>query len=203
MQYRRIIYSTVSSEPATEPISLSEAKKHLRVDGDEENGLITILIQSAREMVEKFTNRSLITQTRIARLDSFPCDRFILIPAGPLQSITSIVYSNEIDQNITMSTSDYRVDIYSNVPRVEVVNYWPSTYDKINAVVITYVSGYGAASSVPAALKSAMLLILGHLYENREQVVDGSMTEIPFGAESLMSPFVLEHDVTYNAYRTA
>jgi len=83
------------------------------------------------------------------------------------------------------------------VPRIVITDSWPATYDKINAVEIIYSAGYGAAgSNVPKPLKQAMYLILGHLYENREQVGD-IQHEIPFGAEILMSPYTVEHSVMY------
>jgi len=192
-----IIYSKVTTEPSVEPITSTEAKVHLRVDHTDEDSLIAILIQAARETVEQRTGRSLITQSRTIKMDYFPQTNTIQIPYGPLISVTSVKYYDEDNVQQTMSASLYEVDTYSNVPRIVVTDSWPATYDKINAVEIIYSAGYGAAgSNVPKPLKQAMYLILGHLYENREQV--GTISyEIPFGAEVLMSPYTVEHSVTY------
>ena len=197
-----IIYSNVTSAPAVEPVTLVEAKLHLRVDHTTDDDLIDILRKAAREIVELHTNRSLITQTRVIKLDNFPYFDTIKLTYGPVSSLTSITYDDSDDVNQTLSSGDYWTDFTSGIARVVVKNSWPTTYDKPNAVQITYVAGYGAAgSNIPQALKQAMLLILGHLYENRQQViVSGSPTgalEIPFGASVLMNTYVLEQSVVY------
>lgn len=197
-----IIYSKISSEPAAEPVTLAEAKTHLRVDNDDENSLITILIQAAMELVEQRTGRSLITQTRVAKLDYFPCGDTILLPNGPVASVTSITYYDEDEVSQPLDSSLYWVDTSSDIARVVIKESWPSTYSMPNAVTVTYVCGYGASSSyVPKPLKQAMYLILGHLYENRQQVIVGtggiSVAEIPYGADVLMSSYVLEQSVYY------
>lgn len=197
-----IIYSKVTSGPNVEPVSLTEAKAHLRVDHSNENDLITILIQVAREMAEQITNRSIITQTRVIKLDNFPCFDTLRLTHGPVQSITSVAYVDEDEASQTLAASAYYTDLDSDIARIVVKNSWPGTNDQPNAVTVTYVAGYGDTSSdVPQPIKQAMLLILGHLYENRQQViVSGSPTgalEIPFGATVLLSPYVLEQSVFY------
>ena len=192
-----IIYSKVTTEPTVEPITIAEAKVHLRVDHTDEDSLITILIQAARETVEQRTGRSLITQSRTIKLDRFPYLNCIYIPYSPLISITSIKYYDTTDTEQTLSNTLYWVDSNSGIPRVIIKDTWPGIYDRPNAVEIIYSAGYGASgSNVPKPLKQAMYLILGHLYENREQVGD-IRHELPFGAEVLMSPYVLEQTMFY------
>lgn len=197
-----IVYSKVISNPAVEPISLSEAKIDLKIDDTTEDDLLAILIKASRETIEIRTGRSLITQTRTIKLDYFPCTDTIKIPNGPVQSITHIKYYDEDEVLQTLDSSDYWVDSDSDVARVVVKDSWPSTEDRPNAVIVTYVCGYGSAgSSIPAPLRKAMLFILGHVYENRQNViVSGSSTgalEIPMGAEYLMSNYILEQEVYY------
>ena len=198
-----IIYSKVTSEPALEPISLTEAKLDLKVDDTTDNSLIDILRQVSRETVEKRTNRSLITQTRVAKLDYFPNCSTILLPNGPVQSVTSIkYYAVDGDPLITLDSSEYWVDTSSDIARIVVKDSWPSTEDMPNAVEITYICGYGSvATNVPSPLRKACFMILAHLYENRQAVVmSGSPTavvEVPLGAEYLMSNYILEQVVTY------
>ena len=192
-----IIYSKVTTEPSIEPITLTEAKVHLKVDHTDEDSLITILIQGSRETIEQRTNRSLITQTRTIKLDYFPWSQTICLPDGPLISVTSVKYYDENLTFQTFSSSDYWVDTNSNIPRVIVKDSWPGTYAMPNAVEIIYSAGYGASGSyVPKALKQAMYLIIGHLYENREQVGD-IRYDLPFGVDHLISPYVLEQKITY------
>jgi len=197
-----IIYSNVTTEPSNEAVLLAEAKSFLKIDSDDENDLITILSQAAREMVEIRTGRSLITQTRTIKMDYFPQSDTILLPNGPVVSVSSVKYYDEDEVLQTMSAADYWVDITSGISRIVAKDSWPSVYDMPNAVVIVYVCGYGASSSnVPKPLKQAIYLIMAHLYENRQNViVSGSSTgvlEIPMGAEYLMSNYIIEQVVTY------
>ncbi len=215
----RIAYNKVIYEPQSEPVTLDEAKNHLRVDHSDEDQLIDLLIQAAREMAEKFTGRSFITQTRQMKLDCFPgyygnqarYNPFVgtvEIHNSPLIALTGndsasspnalgIAYYNESEVLTTTSTSDYWVDNSSNIPRLVVKNSWPSTYTMPNAVIITYTAGYGARASVPAQIKQAMLLIIGHLYENRETTSINQLYEIPLGAQALLSQYVIEQSVIY------
>ena len=196
-----IIYSKVSVEPVVEPITLTEAKAHLRVDHADEDDLIDILRKGAREVAESHLNRSLITQSRVIKMDGFPVWELSLTH-GPIQSLTSIYYDDDADVNTLLASSTYWTDFDSNIARVRNKTSWPSTYDKPNSVQITYVAGYGASgANVPSPIRQACLMILGHLYENRQQViVSGSPTgalEIPFGASVLLNPYVLEQSVIY------
>lgn len=197
-----IIYSNVTDGPDVEPISSSEAKLHLRVDHSSDDALIDILRSTARQIVEQHTNRSLITQTRVIKMDRFPYFDTIRLTNGPVQSLTHIKYYDEDDVLQTLASSAYWEDFDSGIARVVVKDSWPATEDKPNAVIITYVAGYGDDSSyVPDALKQAMFLIIGHLYENRQHVITSGTAigaiEIPFGANVLMSPYVLEQSVVY------
>lgn len=201
-----ILYSKVTTEPSAEPILIADAKNHLRVDHDDEDLLINILIQSARETVEQRTNRSLITQTRTMKMDYFPLCwgrtyraqwPAIELPYGPVSSVTSVKYYDESDVEQTYSSSNYWVDISSGIPKIVVKNSWPSTYDKPNAVEVVYVAGYGVSgSSVPSPIRNAMLLLIAHLYEHREQVGE-IMHELPFGVHDFIAPYILEQNMKY------
>jgi uncharacterized phiE125 gp8 family phage protein len=201
-----ILYSKVTTEPTVEPVLLAEAKLHLKVDHNDDDLLIDILIQAARETVEQKINRSLITQSRTMKMDYFPRNYgrgyaedwgAIMLPYGPISSVTTVKYYDEDEVQQTMSASLYWVDSSSGLPKIVVKDSWPSSYEMPNAVEVIYVAGYGASSSyVPKALRHAMYLIIGHLYENREQV--GSiMYELPFGVHELIAPYVLEQSMIY------
>lgn len=195
-----ILYSNVTQEPGSEPISLDLAKSHLRVDHNDDDEVIYILIQTAREMVEQRIQRSLITQTRTLKLNYFPRCIDLILPYGPISTDADDIELTYIDENEdeqTLAQSDYWIDSTSKIPKLTVKNSWPSTFDMPNAVTVVYVAGYGTASDVPKPIRSAMLLIIGHLYENKEQVMDARMQEIPFGAETLLNQYTVEHSMIY------
>jgi uncharacterized phiE125 gp8 family phage protein len=178
----------VLTPPAEEPVSLSEAKEHLRVDISSEDSLIQRLIVDAREWTERYTRRRLVTQTLRMTLDDFPRlqsehDYAVKLPGGRVQSITQVRYLGT-DGTLTTLNSSLYVLLGRDQDRVAriVPSYdtsWPATRDFPEAVQVDYVCGYGAASAVPASIRQAMLLHVGWHFENREP---GSFGAMPAGS---------------------
>lgn len=177
--------------PAIEPVTLDEAKLHLRVDNDDENTLIEALIKAAREYAEVFQNRAYITQTWELWLDNWPKWAeypYFRLPRSPLQTVESIkYYDSDGGEHVV---TDYIVDDISEPARViPAGDSWPNvSLRKANGIAITFKAGYGDdAASVPASIKQALLLLVGHWYENRENVVLGAaVQEMPFAAKTLL-----------------
>jgi uncharacterized phiE125 gp8 family phage protein len=150
-------------------------------------------ITIARDIVQDFTGRRLINQTWNYYIDEFPCKDHIKIPYAPLVSVASVKYTDCDGTVNTMSTDDYIVDTNSEPGRI-VLQYdgsWPSeTLYPVNPINIEYVAGYGGSTSVPKTIKQAMKLIVGDLYENRENSRDtkyGELKEIPLAAKRLLA----------------
>ena len=178
-----------------EPLTLDEAKTHLRVDITDDDALIIAYIKAAREHVETTElSGALITQTWELVLDAFPGNVFPL-PLPPLQSVTSITYTDEDDVDVVYSAANYRVDAASFPGRVVLKSgsSWPSvTLKEVGGVVIRFVAGYGLAVSVPEPIKQATKLIIGDLYENRENtlVAQGvTIQTIPMSARYLLNSY--------------
>lgn len=168
----------IKTAPSAEPILLADAKLWMKVDSDTtDDTLITSLIKAARIYCESITGRTLITQTWYYYLDRFPCENYIKLPKPPLQSVTSVKYTDSGGTLNTLSSSDYSVDTDSNPGRI-VLNYgesWPSaTLATKNPIVIEYVCGYGAAgTNVPDDLITGMKVDIADMYQNRESFVLG------------------------------
>jgi uncharacterized phiE125 gp8 family phage protein len=167
--------------PAAEPVSLVEAKAHLRVDVTDDDTLITALIVAAREAAEHITGRSLMPATWELALDGFV--DAIDLPRPPLLSITSVKYVDTSGDQQTVANGAWMLDSYSEPGRL-MPSYgecWPATRAQANAVLIRYTAGYANAAAVPQQIKNWMLLRIGMLYENRESVVTGvTLTELPY-----------------------
>ena len=159
-----------------------------------EDDLINALITAAREYCEGVTGRALATQTIEAYLNDFPCQNEIELPKAPLQSVTSIKYKDNAGTETTMTANtQYIVDLESDVGRI-VLPYgenWPSfTPYTVNPVKIQFVAGYTTANPIPKSIKQAMLLLVGHWYENREAINVGNITkEIEFAVKALLSMY--------------
>jgi len=164
----------ITTAPATEPVTETEAKLHCRVDHATEDAIFTRLIEVARIQCEAISGRAFITRTLTAYLDYWPGWCFEL-PYPPLASITSIKYYDDAGSAAaTIDSSNYIVDVNSEPGRVAFVSGYPPpsvSLREINGVEIIYTAGYGNAAAVPDQYKQAMLLLIGHLYENRESVV--------------------------------
>ena len=100
---------SVVTQPTAEPVSLAEAKLHLRVDGDDEDVLIALQIAAVRQQVELEARRTLVTQTLAARLEFWPLYDRLALPQPPLQSVTHIKYTDEDGVLQTVSSIDYVV----------------------------------------------------------------------------------------------
>lgn len=176
--------------PAVEPITLGEARAHLRITATDEDWLIQAYIIAARRRAEDITNRRFITQTLDWHLDFFP-GWGLELPFGKLQSITSVKYVDTAGVQQTLDSSKYLVDAKSDPGRLTPAygEVWPSTREQMNAVTIRFVCGYGLADAVPWEIRAAMLLMIGHLYNNREDVTDFQSFMLPNGAEALLAPY--------------
>lgn len=180
--------------PVAEPLTLAEAKLHLRETRDTQNAIITVLITVARQQCETITRRALITQTWDLFLPGFPAGEAIEVPLSPLASVESITYVDSAGVIQTWDAAEYTVDAVSEPGRI-VPAYnesYPTARAVPNAVKVRFVAGFGAASEVPEGIKQAMRLLVGHLYVNRESVKIGQgymLNIIPHGVEYLLAPY--------------
>lgn len=161
---------TLTTAPAEEPITLAEAKAHLRSPPDDDDTLIASLITAARVHVEQYTGRALITQQWELNLDAFPPE--IEVPLPRLQSIESVKYLDADGNLQTLDASKYRVDIATEPGRITPAygETWPSTRTVTGAVVVAFTAGYGAAADVPEPIKSAIKMHIEKHYEGEQRV---------------------------------
>jgi uncharacterized phiE125 gp8 family phage protein len=167
----------LSSSASQEPITLEEAKQHLRIDIDDDNLIIDSLISVAREYAEAVTGRALITQTWKAYLEDWPSDKdYIELPFPPLQSVSSITYTNSDLTINTWSTSYWETSTQCEPGRVN-LSYgesWPTATLNVGLpICITFVAGYGTPDDVPDLIKAGMKVDLMDLYDNRASIVIG------------------------------
>jgi len=169
---------------AIEPITLEEAKLHLRIDDAADNALITNLIVTARQFVENYTRRTLIT-TIIEKTYDVPSYSFSL-PSPPLQKVTKIEVVNDAGEKTEVDSSIYNYDSSTDLPgRVQLKQgcVWPD-HRGFASFIVTFTAGYGdAPADVPEMLRQAILQVLAHYYEKRQS------EEIPAGIYTLLAPF--------------
>lgn len=195
--------------PSTdEIISLDEAKAHLRVDHVDDDDLISSLINAVVSYVEGprgYLARALADQTWDFYLNRFPARGWghlssseIEIPLPPLIEVVDIFYRDNGGDEQELDNSSYIVDSASEPARISPASSasWPSICESTNAVRIRFRAGYLGTSSpqqflLPPAIRAALLLYIGTLYENREETIVGDVAnKMPFASEALLKPFV-------------
>jgi len=179
---------------AVEPVTLAEAKTHLRVSQSADDTYITTLITVARRQIELLTQCALINTVFNAYLDGFPCGRVLELRKGRLQSVASVQYYAYGETTLTtLAASEYRVDTVSMHGRIILLDgkYWPTVWNDGDAVKIAFTAGFGAAAAnVPPQLRHAMLFLIAHFYAVRQPVITGTIVnEMPLAIESLVMPF--------------
>ena len=180
------------AQPVSEPVSLAEAKAHLRVTASDENDLITALIVAARQYCENLSGRTLAPRNFLQTMDRFPDGGGdITLRRSPVTAVATVYYySLETTNTLMAPNTDYRLDLQQIPARIRLplgTTLWKNAYITDDAVRITYTAG---AASAPTAAKQTILLLVGHWFENRESVViGGGGREIDCTVSSLMDSF--------------
>lgn len=206
----------VIEPPEAEPITVAEARAHLEAPsyGDSDvdpadDDMIEAWIGAAREHCENYLGRSLSTRTLEIALDEFPCHRSngwfhgwrtdsnsfgaspIALPMGPVREVYTVSWGDESDDEL--ANDQFVLDVYSSAPAIFPLTTWPTVTRATNAIKIRYLAGYGVDSEggepLPKSIRAAILLVLGHLYANREETTEASLMTLPLGVKVLLDPY--------------
>lgn len=187
-----------------DPVTLAEARIHLRlpstIDSDEQ-AEITRMISVATEYAESFTNRSWTTGSKTVYFDAFPAGAErsklgLYLPGGNISSITSVTYYDGDYSQQTLAGSAYRLvgaaDRAYLFPAMGEV--WPTDVaNEPKHIAVTY--ALDGSVDVPASVKQAILLLVGSVYEYREDgVIDNAglaLVKAPKAADDLLTPYKL------------
>lgn len=187
----RVVACVQIADPAAEPLTIDEAKLHLRVDFPDDDTIITQLIVGARRFVEKATGRAFIDQKFLATLDGFPTKSpfKIELPRSPVTAVDFLKYDDDsgVEQTLVINT-DFRLDKYTEPARIfpALYGFWPVAVPKPSGVRIQFSAGLAVGKTDETAL-AAMKLIIGHFYENREASITGTtIDELPLGIQTLL-----------------
>ena len=184
-------YALITPSPS-EAISLAEVKAHLRLDGDDENALLTSLIRTAREHLERTCGLALIRQSWRLYLDRWPEAGMVEFLRGPVMSVDAVRAFDELGEESLLSLAGHALDGVGRPARL-----WlrerPAARQVINGVEIDFTAGFGeAGEDVPDTLKRAMLIHIAQMYEFRGAVpAEMQPAGVPDGYERLVAPFLM------------
>jgi uncharacterized phiE125 gp8 family phage protein len=183
----------LTAGPAVEPVTLAEAKAHLRVDGTAEDTLIASLIVTARLHVEAAIGLALITQSWSYFLDCWPSGPALKLPLRPVQSISAVRLYATDDAITTLDPDLYLLDGTGNPTRLirHGALAWPTPGRIANGIEVAFTAGYGeAAADVPNPIRHAVLLLTAHWYEHRSPLEVGPVARpVPDMIADLLHPY--------------
>lgn len=181
-------FLVITSTGVVSPLSLADAKKHLRVDHTDDDGSIGQMIDAAFEMIERRTGRAFRDLTGQLKLQGFPEGGDpIYVPRPSLKTVTSITYKDSNNSTQTLSGSAYQV-LTAAVPGQIVPVYgtsWPTALDHPESVVVTFTAG---TTICPATIVQAAKLFLDLEYHEHDS---NQATRIQGRIESLIAGHVL------------
>lgn len=183
--------------PPEEPVvSLAEAKAHLRIFHDDDNDYVSSLVDAATDNLDGasgWLGLALAPQEWEYSTDAFPCGKALRLPLAPLLSVEAVSYTAADGSDAVFS--DFRASGIGTRQPGYVVRFgdsWPVIATEMDAVRVTFKCGFADASgiaAVPTAIKHAILLMVGHWYENREAVTETKVTDLPMAVASLLNPY--------------
>ena len=198
--YRSLVVATASGT-GDRPVSVAEAKEHLRVvDTTDDDAYIGALIDAATTWCEDFCDRTFADKQYTVAFDDFfgtrielprPPVRLNAVSSGATVTI-SYVDTGGATQTLTWAqsgTQQFRLD-RDHVPALVYPLYlevWPSVRLDDKSVQITYLAGYGGSANVPTPAKHAIKMLVGHWYLNREAVGNAGQN-VPLGVPALLEP---------------
>lgn len=185
--------------PAQQLVPLVVAKSHLRVSGTADDDYIEGLVDAANGVIETLTGRALINRTYDLKFDAAPVMDTIELPYPPAASVTSISYIDTDGAAQTFASASYATSLPTGPlamhgrVRLNEGYSWPSVKDVMESFTVRYVAGFGDdPEEVPYPIRQAALLIIGHLYENRQDVqVTVPVFEMPMASKYLLNQFRL------------
>jgi uncharacterized phiE125 gp8 family phage protein len=183
----------VITAATVEPVTLAEAKMHLKIIADPadvsahpEDAMVREMITAARQQAEEFINRAVAQATYEARGCGFDV---VLLP--PVGAILSVKYVDTAGTLQTLPNTVYELNGNRAEPRLrlKVGQRWPAVYAHDDAVRVQFTAGL-APASVPALIKAAIKVTLADRYYNRGGVVVGAVVStLPEGARYLLQPY--------------
>tara|TARA_R110000787_G_scaffold284494_3_gene398267 strand:- start:613 stop:1200 length:588 start_codon:yes stop_codon:yes gene_type:complete len=186
-------------------LTTAEIKEHLRISTTDttQDAMLALYADASVEEAGKFLGMNLETGTVIKKFDNFveshsirglPSKRSSLMELrNPVTAITSITYIDSNGDSQTLASTEYRLTYEGEVGRHAriVENFsktFPSVHFGLDVITVTYVSGY-TALTVPNQIKAALLLMIGDLYENREDASTYTVSKIPNDSIVRLMPF--------------
>lgn len=194
----RLLPPEIVTPPEGLPVSREEAKQHLRVDHDLDDARIDLAIDAAVRHLDGYggiLGRALMTQTWREFRPCWPGSRTLALALAPVVSVASVTYRDSAGTVVTLAAStDYRLlSGRSSQPFLYLPDggALPASVNEPDAIAVEYAAGYGEAEDVPAAIRHAILIMVGDMYRFTDSAATGTVSVPPLSAtvDRLLSPY--------------
>lgn len=176
----------ITTNPVLNCVSVSDAKTLLIIEGSEDDAFLLSLIEQAESYAQRYMNRPIMAQTYTYYFDGF--DTVLRLYTEGVNSVT-LKYDDINGSEQTLSADDYYFDQYSYPSLIEFPAGWPLLSGRPNSIRVEVISGYTAPQDVPDGIKTGVLLMVGHLYNNREGSSDRKVNIVPLGISSFLDQY--------------
>lgn len=199
------------TDPAFPAVTLGRMQSNSRLPRGQDEDLLTELLISAEDYVERYLECTIgLAEWRLT-LDSFPQHggwqthqrpldwkaNAILIPVWPVRSVTALIYNASDGTPTTLPLNQIVQPIGNDRYHLRLKKgfSWPLTDCSPNAIAITFNAGWPTQSAIPGTLTRAILMLVSHFYENPEAVITGSISkEVELGVQSMIAMMETEYD---------
>jgi uncharacterized phiE125 gp8 family phage protein len=172
------------------PVTLAEVKAHLRIDDAEQDAVLTALLGAVIAHLDGWSGvlgRCIMAQTWEQAYPAF--ERVLRLPLGPASAVVSITYADAAGADQTVAAPGFVLlrDHLSDYVMAAPGAAWPAIGTRYDAVRVRWTAGVATAAEVPQPIRSAMLLLVGHLYRDREGAL--SIEGWPPAVRLLLNPY--------------
>lgn len=181
--------------PSTlEAVSLTEAKEHLRIDGDDQNSIVKRYVKAATERCENFMQSSIMSTEHELYSSNF--DSGYSLQKYPVTAVNSVKYYDTDNALQTVASSNYRLQDFRQPCFLEFDTNFdvPDVYEREYPVVINFNAGYASASTVPSSIVLGILNELGDANEFRQNLLTGNgltVVGIKDGTAGWLNPYTM------------
>jgi uncharacterized phiE125 gp8 family phage protein len=190
---RAVLVRVAQSEVLLAPVTVAEAKNHLRVVDNSEDDYIAGLVKAAADLIERDTGLALRAKSYTDSFETWQQFGRNRLPLSrrPANSVTQIEYDGDVGGTQVLASNQYRLrDLGGSTSVVPAANVtWPTLEAIPGAVRVTYNAGYANNDALPAAIRHAAMLLISHWYEHREAATPGTVTTLPMAYDSLIAAY--------------
>lgn len=163
---------TQTVAPVASPVTLDELKAHARIDENDQDTYLEVLIEAATEYIEGYLNKALMTQTWVLTTDMWPARHRIFLPKAPLQSVSTVKYLDSAGVQQTVDSAEWRVSgTNPGILEPEDGYSWPGHQYVTGSIEITFVCGYASADVIPSVVKYGVMKAATDMFESPQDML--------------------------------